>query len=83
MEDFIKKYKNQLIIFGFVVMVYFLYFHNIWAYKLLDVDETRYVDMSRVMHNTKDFLTLYKQKPDTAKKIMSPNSPPLAIKSVG
>lgn len=59
MEDFIKKYKNQLIIFGFVVMVYFLYFHNIWAYKLLDVDETRYVDMSRVMHHTKDFLTLY------------------------
>ena len=59
MEDFIKKYKNQLILFGFVIMTYFLYFHNIWAYQLLDVDETRYVDMSRVMHHTKDFLTLY------------------------
>ena len=30
-------------------------FHNIWSYALMDVDESRYVSMSKDMFNTKDF----------------------------
>lgn len=59
MKEFFEKYKTQLMILGAVIVTYFLYFHNLWGYKLLDVDETRYVDMARCMHKTKDFMTLY------------------------
>lgn len=46
-------------ILGLGILFYFLFFHNIWAYPLMDTDETRYVSMARDMFNTKDFLTLY------------------------
>ena len=57
--DFIKKHADIFTIVGLLVAFYFLFFHNIWAYPLMDVDETRYVAMSRDMFHTKDFLTLY------------------------
>jgi 4-amino-4-deoxy-L-arabinose transferase-like glycosyltransferase len=56
---FIKKHLDIFTILGLFVAFYFLFFHNIWAYPLMDVDETRYVAMSRDMFHTKDFLTLY------------------------
>jgi 4-amino-4-deoxy-L-arabinose transferase-like glycosyltransferase len=57
--DIIKKFHLHILGILLFLLIYFLYFHNLWAYKLLDMDETRYVDMARCMHNTKDFLTLY------------------------
>ena len=57
--NFFTKYKKYFIGIGIVLAVYILYFHNIWAYKLMDVDETRYIDMARRMFYKKDFLTLY------------------------
>lgn len=57
--DFVKKHGEMFTILGLLVAFYFLFFHNLWAYPLLDVDETRYVAMSRDMLHTKDFLTLY------------------------
>ncbi len=57
--DFIKKHSEMFTILGLLIAFYFLFFHNIWAYPLMDVDETRYVSMSRDMFHTKDFLTLY------------------------
>ena len=57
--DFIKKHSEMFTILGLLVVFYFLFFHNIWAYPLMDVDETRYVAMSRDMFHTKDFMTLY------------------------
>lgn len=57
--DFIKKHSEFFTITGLFVAFYFLFFHNLGAYSLLDVDETRYVAMSRDMFHTKDFLTLY------------------------
>ena len=56
---FIRKHLDIFTILGLLVAFYFLFFHNIWAYPLMDVDETRYVAMSRDMFQTKDFLTLY------------------------
>lgn len=51
--------KRFLFGVGLFVGLYLLFFHNMWAYDLMDVDETRYVDMSRYMLRTKDFLTLH------------------------
>ncbi len=41
------------------LVFYYGYFYHIGSYPLLDLDETRYVDMAKNMFNTKDFLTLY------------------------
>lgn len=57
--DFIKKHADFLSLLGICILCYFIFFHNIGSYALMDVDETRYVAMSRDMFHTKDFLTLY------------------------
>ena len=59
LKEFYEKHKNALFIFGVVIVTYFLYFHNLGNFKLLDVDETRYVDMSRCMRETGDYMTLF------------------------
>ena len=61
-KNFVFKYQGLFTILGLGVFFYFIFFHNIWAYPLMDVDETRYVTMSKDMFNTKDFLTLYLNK---------------------
>lgn len=57
--EFCKKYTEQLTIIGLGIFLYFLYFHNLGTYSLMDVDETRYVAMAKDMFHTKDFMTLY------------------------
>ena len=59
LKNIFEKHKKIFIIFGILLTVYLLYFHNLWNYELLDVDETRYVDMSKTMFYTHDYLTLY------------------------
>lgn len=60
MLNFFSANKTKIILFAAIVFsIYLLYFHNLWAYKLLDVDETRYVDMARTMFQSKEFNTLY------------------------
>lgn len=57
--SFCNKHSEVLTVLGLAMLFYFIFFHNIGTYSLMDVDETRYVAMSRDMFNTKDFLTLY------------------------
>ena len=57
--SFYNKHSEVLTVLGLAILFYFIFFHNIGTYSLMDVDETRYVAMSRDMFNTKDFLTLY------------------------
>ena len=61
MKKLLTPFENKkwLSIVLLVVGIYLLFFHNMWSYDLMDVDETRYVDMSRYMAHTRDFLTLY------------------------
>lgn len=56
---FCKKYVEFLTIFGLCILFYYIFFHNIGTYSLMDVDETRYVAMARDMFHSKDFMTLY------------------------
>ena len=58
-REIILKHANLFTFIGLSLIFYFIFFHNNWAYALMDVDESRYVTMSRDMFNTKDFLTLY------------------------
>lgn len=51
--------KDLIIFLGLSLLFYFIFFHNIWAYPLMDADETRYVSMARDMFNNKEFFTLY------------------------
>lgn len=56
---FIKKYSEIFTVLGLGIIFYFIFFHGIGTYSLMDVDETRYVAMSRDMFHSKDFLTLF------------------------
>lgn len=59
MLDWIKTRKDILTIAGLLVIFYFIFFHNIGTYPLMDIDETRYVLMSKDMFHSGDFMTLY------------------------
>ncbi|MDO5305490.1 MAG: phospholipid carrier-dependent glycosyltransferase, partial [bacterium] len=59
LKEFYEKHRNALFVISVVIVTYFLYFHNLGNFKLLDVDETRYVDMSRYMRETGDYMTLF------------------------
>ena len=61
-KNFVLKHPELFTILGLSILFYFIFFHNIWAYALMDVDESRYVSMSNDMFHTKDFLTLYLNK---------------------
>lgn len=57
--NFIKLHPEIFTVLGLFAAFYFIFFHNIGNYALMDVDETRYVAMARDMFYTKDFMTLY------------------------
>lgn len=61
-KNFVLKHPELFTILGLTILFYFIFFHNTWAYALMDVDESRYVSMSKDMFHTKDFLTLYLNK---------------------
>ncbi len=56
---FANKYADILTVVGLAIIFYFIFFHDIGSYSLMDVDETRYVAMARDMFHSKDFMTLY------------------------
>lgn len=59
MLNFILKHKTGFTFTGLFIVFYFVFFHNIGSYPLMDIDETRYVLMSRDMFHSRDFMTLY------------------------
>lgn len=59
MTGFLEKHKNLFTIIGLFAVFYLIFFHNIGTYPLMDIDETRYVLMSRDMLKSGNFMTLY------------------------
>lgn len=54
------KKQHIIMLYGLLGLIcFYSFFHWLGTYPLLDIDETRYVDMSKEMFRTKDFLTLY------------------------
>lgn len=58
-KDFINKHQDLSVIAGLLVLFYFIFFHNIGNYPLMDVDETRYVGIAREMFKSGDYLSLF------------------------
>lgn len=58
-RNFILSHPDLFTIIGLGIVFYLIFFHNIWAYALMDVDESRYVTMAKDMFHSKDFMTLY------------------------
>lgn len=58
-NSFVTKNIDALSILFLGLLLYFIFFHNIGTYALMDVDESRYVSMSKDMFLSKDFMTLY------------------------
>jgi len=58
LQEQINKKAEVLTFLGLSILFYFIFFHNTWAYPLMDADETRYVSMARDMFYSKDYLTL-------------------------
>lgn len=57
--DFIKKHPDLFSFLGLFIVFYFIFFHGIGSYALMDVDETRYASMAHDMFRSHDFMTLY------------------------
>jgi len=57
--NFCNMHSEILTVLGLCILFYFIFFHGIGTYSLMDVDETRYVAMARDMFQSKDFMTLY------------------------
>ncbi len=54
------KKQHIIMLYGLLGLIcFYAFFYWLGTYPLLDIDETRYVDMSKEMFRTKDFLTLY------------------------
>ncbi len=54
------KKQHILMLYCFLgFIIFYVFFYWLGTYHLLDVDETRYVNMAKEMFNTKDYLTLY------------------------
>ena len=56
---FCIKHSNILNIIILGLFCYLFLFHNLGLYPLIDIDETRYVNMSRDMFFLKDYVTPY------------------------
>ncbi len=56
---FCTKYSAALNVIILGLFCYLFLFHNLGLYPLIDVDETRYVNMSRDMFFLKDYVTPY------------------------
>lgn len=57
--DFVKKHREIFGLTALLIVCYFLYFFGMGNYHLIDVDETRYVAMSRDIFRSGDWMTLY------------------------
>lgn len=58
-KEFCNNHKEAVTLISLAVIFYYIFFHNIGTYPLMDVDETRYVSMSRDMFLSKNYMTLY------------------------
>lgn len=58
-KDICRKHSNILNVIILALFCYLFLFHNLGYYPLVDIDETRYVNMSRDMFFLRDYVTPY------------------------
>ena len=61
--SFLKKKFNTngnfFFILGLILLCRFFYFNGLGDYKLIDIDETRYINIAQNMFHSKDYITPY------------------------
>ncbi len=57
MKDFITKHANIFCILALLLFGYLFLFLNLGNYRLIDIDETRYVNIARAMFFSGNFIT--------------------------
>ena len=58
-KDFITKYANPFCILALILFCYLFCILNLGNYRLIDIDETRYVNIARAMFTGGDYITPY------------------------
>ena len=58
-KNFILAHPELFTVLSLLLIYYVIFFYGIGNYALMDVDESRYVLMSKDMFHSKDFMTLY------------------------
>ncbi len=58
-KDFITKHANPFCILALILFCYLFCILNLGNYRLIDIDETRYVNIARAMFAGGDFVTPY------------------------
>lgn len=58
-KTYISKHANIFCILSLIFFCYLFLFHGLWMYPLIDVDETRYVQMAKEMIERNDWVTMY------------------------
>ena len=58
-KDFISRHANIFCILSLILFSYLFLFLNLGAYRLIDIDETRYVNIAGKMFLNGDFITPY------------------------
>ncbi len=58
-KEFIAKYGNAFCIISLALFCYLFCILNLGYYKLIDIDETRYVNIARAMFRGGDYITPY------------------------
>ena len=51
--------SNFFFIFGLALLCWFFYFNGLGDYRLIDIDETRYINIAQNMFYSKDYITPY------------------------
>lgn len=59
MDKFFNKYKGQIYLLSLFVFCCLLYFFGLGDYGLIDIDETRYVNIARNMLHSGNYITPY------------------------
>lgn len=58
-KDFITKYANPFCILALILFCHLFCILNLGNYRLIDIDETRYVNIARAMFTGGDYITPY------------------------
>lgn len=59
MRNFLNKHQIPIYLSGLLILCLFFFFYNLGEYHLIDIDETRYVNIAKTMFYNGNYITPY------------------------